>query len=211
MDTPQVAKGQSCCSCYFLEVECIDLDEMRGKPKKSFKRITEALTEKFPQPLGMLDDMLTQIEELMETSKRSSKRKSSSSGTTEPKAKKPKQQRVALNEAATAMHAELRAMGFTLPADFGKVKWEDFKTDSPTKVDSIVQARQQVYANFHMREDRLVAINILATHWRNQHKTFVKRTKELASTETGNKSPDACGNDIDPETVERGEEGNDGK
>ena len=38
---------------------------MRGKPEKSFKRITEALTEKFPQPLGMLDDMLTQIEELM--------------------------------------------------------------------------------------------------------------------------------------------------
>lgn len=133
---------------------------MRGKPKKSFKRITEALTEKFPQPLGMLDDMLTQIEELMgkhysqcladtqavfqtvwnayiallhaEISKTSSKRKSSSSGTTEPKAKKPKQQRVALNEAATAMHAELRAMGFTSPADFGKVKWEDFKTESPT-------------------------------------------------------------------------------
>ncbi|DBA97566.1 TPA: hypothetical protein ACH3X1_015258 [Trebouxia sp. C0004] len=51
----------------FLEVEWIDLDEMRGKPEKSFKRITEALTEKFPQPLGMLDDMLTQIEELMET------------------------------------------------------------------------------------------------------------------------------------------------
>ena len=38
---------------------------MRGKPEKSFKRITEAVTEKFPQPLGMLDDMLTQIEELM--------------------------------------------------------------------------------------------------------------------------------------------------
>ncbi|DBA92703.1 TPA: hypothetical protein ACH3X1_002912 [Trebouxia sp. C0004] len=104
---------------------------MRGKPEKSFKRITEALTEKFPQPLGMLDDMLTQIEELMETSKTSSKCKSSSSGTTEPKAKKPKQQRVAQNEAAAAMHAELRAMGFTSPADFGKVKWEDFKTDSP--------------------------------------------------------------------------------
>ncbi|DBA84645.1 TPA: hypothetical protein ACH3X1_006007 [Trebouxia sp. C0004] len=49
----------------FLDVECIDLDEMRGKPEKSVKRITEALTEKFPQPLGMLDDMLTQIEELM--------------------------------------------------------------------------------------------------------------------------------------------------
>lgn len=52
-------------------------------------------------------------------------------------------------------------------------------------MDSIVQARQQVYANFHMREDRLVAINILATHWRNQRKTFVKKTKELASAETG--------------------------
>ena len=51
-------------------------------------------------------------------------------------------------------------------------------------MDSIVQARQQVYANFHMREDRLVAINILATHWRNQRKTFVKRRKELASAET---------------------------
>jgi len=38
---------------------------MRGKPEKSFKRITEALTQKFPQPLGMLDDMLTQVEELM--------------------------------------------------------------------------------------------------------------------------------------------------
>ena len=47
-------------------VQCsIDLDEMRGKPEKSFNRITEALTEKFPQPLGMLNDMLTQIEELM--------------------------------------------------------------------------------------------------------------------------------------------------
>ncbi len=55
------------------------------------------------------------------------------------------------------------------------------------KVDSIVQARQQVYANFHMREDRLVAINILATHWRNQRKTFVKKTKELAVVETGKK------------------------
>ena len=43
-----------------------------------------------------------------------------------PKPKKPKQQRLALNEAATAMHAELRAMGFSSPADFGKVKWEDF-------------------------------------------------------------------------------------
>ncbi|DBA88602.1 TPA: hypothetical protein ACH3X1_004249 [Trebouxia sp. C0004] len=185
----------------------------------------------------MLDDMLTQIEELSkhysqyladmqavfhslerlpiallhaETSKTSSKRKSSSSGTTEPKAKKPKQQRVAQNEAATAMHAELRAMGFTSPADFGKVKWEDFKTDSPTKVDSLVQARQQVYANFHMRENRLVAINILAT----QRKFFVKRTKELASAETvyaGSESPDACGNSIDPEIVGRGEEGTNGE
>jgi len=66
-----------------------------------------------------------------ESSKTSSKRKSSSSGTTEPKAKKPKQQRVALNEAATAMHAELRAMGFRMLADFGNVKWEDFKTQYP--------------------------------------------------------------------------------
>lgn len=107
----------------------------------------------------MLDDMLTQIEELMgrhhsrhasvlhhnlewpsnallhaESSKTSSKRKSSSSGTTAPKAKKPKQQRLALNEAATAMHAELRAMGFSSPADFGKVKWEDFKTDLPAVI-----------------------------------------------------------------------------
>ena len=124
----------------------MDLDELKGKPEKSFKRITNALTEKFPQPLGMLDDMLTQIEELMgkhhsrhasvlyhnlewpsnallhaESSKTSSKRKSSSSGTTAPKAKKPKQQRLALNEAATAMHAELRAMGFSWPADFGNL------------------------------------------------------------------------------------------
>ncbi|KAL0018190.1 hypothetical protein WJX77_011058 [Trebouxia sp. C0004] len=110
----------------------------------------------------MLDDMLTQIEEL-KTSKTSSKRKSSSSGTTEPKAKKPKQQRVAQNEAATAMHAELRAMGFTSPADFGKRKF------------------------------------------------FVKRTKELASAETGSESPDACGNSIDPEIVGRGEEGTNGE
>ncbi|DBA98716.1 TPA: hypothetical protein ACH3X1_014489 [Trebouxia sp. C0004] len=65
----------------FLEMECIDLGEMRGKPEKSFKRINEALTERSPQPLGLLDDMLTQIEELM----------------------------------------ELRAMGFTSLADFGKV------------------------------------------------------------------------------------------
>ncbi|DBA97565.1 TPA: hypothetical protein ACH3X1_015257 [Trebouxia sp. C0004] len=62
-----------------------------------------------------------------------------------------------------------------------------------------------------MREDRLVAINILATHWRNQRKTFVKRTKELASAETGSESPDACGNSIDPEIFGRGEEGTDGE
>jgi len=52
-------------------------------------------------------------------------------------------------------------------------------------VDSIVKARQQVYSNFHMKEDRLVAIQILAMHWRNQRKTFVKKTKEIASVETG--------------------------
>ena len=53
------------------------------------------------------------------------------------------------------------------------------------KVDSIVQARQQVHANFNMKEDRMVAINVLATHWRNQRKTFVKKNKELALVETG--------------------------
>ena len=149
-----------------------------------------------------------------ESSKPSSKkRQSSSSGTIEPKAKKPKQQRAALNEAATAMHAELRAMGFTSLANFSKTKWEDFKSEFPAvntenavakpvcymqsclplmfmwhhvqKVDSIVQARQQVFSNFHMKEDRLMAIQILATHWRNQRKMFVKKTKELASVNSG--------------------------
>lgn len=38
---------------------------MAGKPEKSFKRITEALTKRFPQPLGMLDDMLNHVEGLM--------------------------------------------------------------------------------------------------------------------------------------------------
>ena len=67
-----------------------------------------------------------------ESSKPSSnKHRSSSPGTIEPKAKKPKQQRVALNEAATAMHAELRAMGFASLVDFSKTKWDDFKTDFP--------------------------------------------------------------------------------
>ena len=30
-----------------------------------------------------------------------------------------------------------------------------------------------------------MAINILATHWRNQRKAFVKKTKELASAKKG--------------------------
>ena len=46
-----------------------------------------------------------------------------------------------------------------------------------------LQARQQVYANFHMKEDWLLAINVLATHWRNQRKTFVRKTKEFALVE----------------------------
>ena len=43
-----------CCS--------IDLEELRGQPDKSFKRITDALSQ---EPLGMLNDVLTRVEGLM--------------------------------------------------------------------------------------------------------------------------------------------------
>lgn len=59
---------------------------------------------------------------------------SSASGNTEPdtkKAKKPKAVKAAQLEAGTAMHAELRSMGYSTLADFHKVEWVKFKDDNP--------------------------------------------------------------------------------
>ena len=53
------------------------------------------------------------------------------------------------------------------------------------KVDAIIQARKLAFANLHLKEDRLVAIQILATYWRNQRKMYKKKVKDLASAETG--------------------------
>ena len=136
---------------------------MREKPQKSFKRITEGLTEKFPWLLGMLDDMLTQIKEpkgkhfsrcpadmkavLLDSLERGPqirccmqslpKQAVSASPValpTQSQKQKPKQQRLALNDAATAMHAALKAMDCTSLADSGKLKWEDFRNDLPTVI-----------------------------------------------------------------------------
>ena len=49
----------------------------------------------------------------------------------------------------------------------------------PQKVDAIIKAREQIFANFKIKEERTTAITILANHWRNQRSAHASSLKML--------------------------------
>ena len=49
----------------------------------------------------------------------------------------------------------------------------------PQEVDAIIKAREQIFANFKIKEERTTAITILANHWRNQRSAHASSLKML--------------------------------